>query len=136
MDGQGWWLASSRSGFKFYIRAGSQVFPDGTKSHQAEVGQCPVRRIVLKGDQGGKEVLHAKSLRTLEPGQPIFEDSNSMPSVITGPLHPAFPKDCWYLASQNQHWSNNLPEWVHGLTCHSIFPCPMGSKVSTQIDMV
>ena len=81
-----------------------QVFPDGTSSSQETEGQCPVRTILVRGDQGENELLSLRDLSVLEPGARVFREM----STTIASLHPSFPKDCWYLPGMNRHWSNNL----------------------------
>ena len=91
------------------------MFPEGTKWQRANdlEGKCPVRIIFLHGDQENNQVLGPCDLHQLQPGA-SFLPTNIVPASrspsLLSPLHPAFPKDCWYLPAQIQHWSNNLNE--------------------------
>ena len=88
------------------------MFPNGTKAQQADDYEepCPGFMAVYKHDSGKRQTTRLwKDIPRLEPGQPIFD---GLDSTFAGPLHPAFPKDCFYLSGRNQDWSNIMDDYI------------------------
>lgn len=85
----------------------AQVFPDGRQSGlDSSEGKCPVKNITIRSDEGISEIVRSSELQRLKEGAHVYD---SLPSTF-GELHPAFPKDAWFLPAPTRHWSNNLSE--------------------------
>ena len=99
-------------------RGGDESSSDGACSSSSgsfpalhrHLGPCPIRSITLHVDGGGREDLDVPaSLVWLQPGQRLFD---SGPALLSTPLHPSFPSDCWCLPGLTRHWSNDLDDYV------------------------
>ncbi len=77
---------------------------------------CPVESINLRGGLGGTdEKLGPSSLMRLAPGRPLFLSEGAAGGASTslcGPLHAAFPSDCWYLPGRMAHRGNDLDDYA------------------------